>query len=59
MITLMRDADEVACLSNTAGTIGLENAMMEGFAEGRFTVENVITTAELDIYRRDSERATR
>ena len=58
MIARRRDPDQVACLSDTAGTVGLENAMMEGVAEGGVPVENVIPPAELDVYRRDQERAT-
>jgi predicted transcriptional regulator len=59
IVERMRESDEFACLSNTAGTVGLETTMMEGFTEGRLTVENVITPGELDVYRDDPKRAAR
>jgi predicted transcriptional regulator len=59
IISLMQRSDVFACLSNTAGTIGLETRMMEEFVEGRLDVENVMTPAELDIYLDDPERASR
>lgn len=59
IIDLMQNANDFACLSNTAGTVGLEITMMEGFIEGRFDVENIITPGELDIYLDDPERAVR
>lgn len=59
IIDLMRNGDVFACLSNTAGTVGLETEMMEQFGEDRLAVENVVTPEELDIYRRDSDRMAR
>lgn len=59
LLDLLGDADEFYCLTNTAGTVGLEKRMMDAFTDGGVTVENVITPDELAIYRRDPERAAR
>ena len=59
IINLMREGNTFACLSNTAGTVGLETEMMDLFGEDQLQVENVVTPEELDIYRRDPKRAAR
>lgn len=59
IIDRMRRSDDFACLSNTAGTVGLETELMEGFSEGRLAVEHVITPGELAIYLDDAGRAAR
>ncbi|SEP16173.1 Predicted transcriptional regulator, contains HTH domain [Halogranum amylolyticum] len=59
IIDLSRDGDRFACLSNTAGTVGLETEMIEQFGKDQLDVENVVTPEELDIYRQDPERAAR
>lgn len=57
LIELTRDAEEFYCLTNTAGTVGLETTMMERFTEDGMTVESVMTPAEIAIYLDDSDRA--
>ena len=57
LIELTRDAEEFYCLTNTAGTVGLETTMMERFTGAGMTVESVMTPAEISIYLDDPERA--
>ena len=54
----LREATEFACLVNTAPSLGFERAMIDGVVEKRLTT-HVITDAELDVLRRDPDRAAR
>jgi predicted transcriptional regulator len=55
----LREATEFACLVNTAPSLGFERAMIDGVVEKRLTTTHVITDAELDVLRRDPNRAAR
>jgi hypothetical protein len=55
----LREATEFACLVNTAPSLGFERAMIDGVVEERLTTNHVITDAELDVLRRDPDRAAR
>jgi predicted transcriptional regulator len=55
----LRDATEFACLVNVAPSLGFERVMIDGVVEGRLTTTHVITDAELDVLRRDPDRAAR
>jgi predicted transcriptional regulator len=55
----LREATEFACLVNTAPSLGFERVMVDGVVEGRLTTTHVITDAELDVLRRDPDRAAR
>jgi predicted transcriptional regulator len=55
----LREAAEFACLVNTAPSLGFERAMVDGVVDGRLTTTHVITDAELDVLRRDPDRAAR
>lgn len=57
LIDLTREAEDFYCLTNTAGTVGLERTMMERFTEDGKTVKSVMTTAEIAIYLDDPERS--
>lgn len=57
LIELTQDAEEFYCLTNTAGTVGLETKMRERYTEAGMTVESVMTPAEISIYLDDPERA--
>lgn len=55
----LRDATEFACLVNTAPSLGFERVMIDGVVEERLTTTHVITDAELDVLRREPNRAAR
>lgn len=56
---LMREATEFACLVNTPPSLAFEEAMIDGVLDGRLRTNHVITDSELEVLRRDPDRAAR
>lgn len=56
---LMWEATKFACLVNTPPSLAFEEAMIDGALDGRLSTNHVITHGELEVLRRDPDRATR
>lgn len=56
---LMQEATEFACLVNVPPSLGFEQAMVNGVAEGRLTTNHVITDGELSVLLEDRDRMVR